>query len=55
MKYRAFNRLATDANVKQAVTSWLQIMDTDFFSIRMQALLLQWDKCLNVYVDSMKV
>jgi hypothetical protein len=31
-------RLATDTDMKQAVTSWLQTLDTDFFCMGIQAL-----------------
>jgi hypothetical protein len=37
--------------VKQAVTSWLQTLDTDFFYTGQQAFLPQRDKYLNVSVD----
>jgi hypothetical protein len=39
-------RCATDADVKQAVTSWLQTLNTDFF------LVSRWDHCSNVCCDS---
>jgi hypothetical protein len=38
-------RCETDADVKQAVTSWLQFLDTDFF------LVSRWDNCSNVSCD----
>jgi hypothetical protein len=41
-------KIATDADVKQAVTSWLQIYDNDFIYTRTQVLVPQWDNCLNV-------
>ena len=39
-----------DADVKQAVTSWLQTFDNDFFYKGTQVLVPQWDNCLNVNV-----
>jgi hypothetical protein len=39
--------------MKPAVTSLLQPHDTNFFYARIQALLPQWDKCLNVKGDNM--
>jgi len=42
-------QFATDADVKQAVTSWLQIYENDFFYNGTQVLVPpQWDNCLNV-------
>jgi hypothetical protein len=38
-------RFATDGEVQQAVMSWLQALDTDFF--------LCWDRCLVVPVGQM--
>ena len=38
-----YTRSATDADVKQAVTSWLHTLDTDLFCM----LALWRDKCLN--------
>jgi hypothetical protein len=40
--------------VKQAVTSSLKTLDTDFYD-RMQALVSRWGKCLNVNGDYMQV
>ena len=42
----AVKRFATDANVKQAVTSQLQTLNTYFFCTGIQALVSQWDECL---------
>jgi hypothetical protein len=42
---------ATDANMKQAVTSWLRKLDTDLHYTKMQALLPRWDRRLNVNRD----
>lgn len=41
-------QFATEADVKQVVTSWLQIYDTHFFYTGTQVLVPQWDNCLNV-------
>jgi hypothetical protein len=41
-------RFVTDADVKQAVTSWLHTLVTDFFYAGIQALVSSWVKCLNV-------
>jgi len=38
----------TVANMKQAVTSWQQALDTSFFCARIQALEPWWNKFLNV-------
>jgi hypothetical protein len=48
-------RFATDADIKQAVTSCLQTLDTDFFCAAIQALMPQWDKRLNVNVDCVEI
>jgi len=40
---------ATDANLKQAVTSWQKILDTNFFYVEISVLMPRWDKFLNVY------
>lgn len=39
---------ATDANLNQAVTSWLKILDTNFFYVGIHALMPRWEKFLNV-------
>jgi hypothetical protein len=44
-----------DVDVKQAVTSWLQTHNKDWLYARPQSLVPQWDKCLNVTYDSVKV
>jgi hypothetical protein len=44
-KHLAGKQLGTDANIKQAVTSSLHKLDTDFFYARIQALVPQKDKC----------
>jgi hypothetical protein len=53
-KHPAGKKFPTDADVKQAVT-WLQIFDTDFFYIRIQALVPRWCSCLNVSGDYAEV
>jgi hypothetical protein len=50
-KHLAGKRFATDADVKQAVISWLQTRYTDFLYIKVQALVPGCDKCLNVNAD----
>jgi histone-lysine N-methyltransferase SETMAR len=42
---------ATDGKVQQAIMSWLQALDTDFFHAGTDALVYQWDKCLCNYGD----
>jgi hypothetical protein len=51
----AFKRFAPDADMKQAATSRLLVLDTDFFYRGMQSLVLRWDRCLNVSCDYWKV
>jgi hypothetical protein len=54
-KHLASRRFATDADIMQAVTSWLQALDTAFLYCGTQALVPLWNKCLNVsgdYVES---
>jgi len=43
-KHLACKQFATNADVKQAVTFWLQTPDTSFFCAQIQALMWQWDK-----------
>jgi hypothetical protein len=38
-------RFATNSEVQQAVMSWFQALDTDFFYAGIDALVYQWDKC----------
>jgi hypothetical protein len=47
-KHLPRKQFATDADVKQAVTSWLQKRDTDICYAGIQAFVLWWDKPLNV-------
>jgi hypothetical protein len=37
-KHQASKKFATDTNIKQAITSWLQTPETDFFYARIQVL-----------------
>ena len=48
-------RDATDTHAKQAVTSYLHTLDTDFYHTRKQALVPWWVKYLNVIGDYMEV
>jgi hypothetical protein len=48
-------QFVTDTNMKQAVTSWLQSLNTDFSCFEVEALGPQWDKRLNVCGDSVEV
>jgi len=48
-------QFTTDADVKQAVTFWLQTFDNDFFYGGTQVLVPQWDNCLNVKGDHVEV
>jgi hypothetical protein len=54
-KYVAGRRFATDADMTEAVTSWLQTLDTDFFCVRIQFLVSQWDRYFNVSGDYVEV
>jgi hypothetical protein len=45
------NRFATDADVKQVVTPWIQTHETDLFYAGIKAMGPQWGKCLNVSGD----
>jgi len=40
--------LATDDNLQQALTSWLQTFDTSFLYVTIHALVPWWNKFLNV-------
>jgi hypothetical protein len=50
-KHLSGRRFATDGEVWQAVMSWLQVLDTDFFYAGIDALVYRWDKCLGKYGD----
>jgi hypothetical protein len=54
-KHLAGKHFATDADVKQAVTYWLQTLDTDVLHAEIQVLMLRWDKCINVSGDYVEV
>ena len=45
-KRLAGKQFATDADVKQAVTSCLQTLETDFLYAEINALVQCWDTCL---------
>ena len=45
------SRFVTNTDVKQAVTSWLQTLDTDFLCAGTQAMMPLWYKSLNVSGD----
>jgi len=53
-KHLVGNQFATDPNMKQAVTCWLQSTDTDIYYTTIQASSPQCDKCSNVNGDSME-
>jgi hypothetical protein len=42
-KHLSGKPFATDADVKQVITSWLQPLDTNFLYVVIQALAPQWD------------
>jgi hypothetical protein len=48
-KHLAGRRFATDGEVQQAVMSWLQALDTDFFYAGIDALVYWRDKCFGKY------
>jgi hypothetical protein len=47
LKYVASSRFVADDEMKEAVTSWLQTLDTDFYYKGIQALVPLWVK-LNI-------
>jgi len=47
-KHPTNTRYTTDADVKQAVTSWLQTLDTYLFHVGIHALVTQWVNYLYV-------
>jgi hypothetical protein len=49
-KHLGGRRFTIDGEVLQAVMSWLQALDTDFFYAGIDAL-YWWDKCLGKYGD----
>jgi histone-lysine N-methyltransferase SETMAR len=50
-KHLGGRRFATDSKVQQAVISWLQVLDTDFFYAGIDAFVYQWDKSFGKYGD----
>jgi histone-lysine N-methyltransferase SETMAR len=50
-KHLGGRRFATDGEVQQAVMSWLQALDTDFFCAGIYGLVYRWDTCLGKYGD----
>jgi hypothetical protein len=52
MSLDPWKQFEKDADVKQAVTSWLRILDTNVFHTRIQATVACLDKCLNVNGDN---
>ena len=46
--------IASDAYVKQAVTSWPQTIDTDFFYTRILAKVIMWDKSFRSVLTTWK-
>jgi hypothetical protein len=50
-KHLGGRRFAADGEVQQAVMSWLQVLDTDFFYAGIDALVYRWDKCFGKYGD----
>jgi hypothetical protein len=56
--YVGGKRFATDADVNQAVTSWLQTLDTNSFHVGIQTFVPRTDECLNInggYVEVSRV
>jgi predicted lipase len=53
--HQADKKLATHADVKETVTSWLQTLVNDFFHIVIQALVLRLNRCVNVTGDYVEV
>jgi hypothetical protein len=50
-KHLGGGRFATDSEVQQAIISWLQVLDTEFFYAGIDALVYWWDKCFGKYED----
>jgi hypothetical protein len=46
-------RFATDGEVQQAVMSWPQALDTDFFYAGRDALVYRWDKCFGEWKNNL--
>lgn len=51
----AGQQIATDINIQQAVTSWLQPPAADLFYTRQHTMVLQWDKWLDGSCDFVEV
>jgi len=51
----AGRRFAPDVDMKQAATSWLQVLDTDLFYPGIQSLVPRWGRYLNICCDCWKV
>jgi histone-lysine N-methyltransferase SETMAR len=50
-KHLGGRRFVTDGEVKQAVMSWIQALDTDSFNAGIDPLVYRWDKCVGKYGD----
>jgi hypothetical protein len=50
-KHLGGRRFATDREVQQAVMSFLQALDTDFFYAGIDAFVFRWSKCFGKYGD----
>ena len=48
VRLRSTWRFTADADVKQAVMSWLHTLATNFFHTGMHVLVPRWDRCLKV-------
>jgi hypothetical protein len=48
-------RFSAEADVEQAVTSWLQTLDTDLFYAELELLVPRRKKCLNINGDYVEV
>jgi len=54
-KKLAEKRFAGEAIMKQAVTSWLETLDSEFFYARLKDLALRGNKCVGLNVRNDKV
>jgi len=54
-KHKAGTKFASEITWKQAVTSWLQTLDINFFYTVVHVLVQWWYKCLNVNSDHVEV
>jgi hypothetical protein len=48
-KHLGGRRFTANGEVQQAIMSWLQALDTDFFYAGIDALEYRWDKCFGKY------